>query len=578
MTSAGEVYRPLYYLPYYDYISSFAGNFLAGGYEYYMRAHTSHTDLATEVQSGVMCYAGFEYPGVVDAVVGDETYSLKDHVGHTSNIQTKMDQDTSANSISAILGASPGSLSIPELPASWISLDDSFEIPGNITMEPYLYIEENTTLGDALKEILSVLPKGLALEMNEQMLAVNMTDIENGVNAAIDTLWGSLTPWPDMRQLVLNMDFSDPNFFGINPVAELNFDLLAEIMDQAGMNPDALMSRVDETLAAENPLAAIIEAFIDYFDSYNLLDILDNDYYADPVALEGYINTLIDGVAAFLKDFAGVDLPTEFQTKEEIAAFMNSHWEIALGALWTAMAADDLAGIKTAIVNMIDMENLAEHFIPYMMADLGASWLGGIGFLGAANIDPVAMTFEPLNVADITLTFDADPDALAVDGPYLVVTKGIINRTVNVGEMVDFTITVHNYGSESAYDILVMDGMSSGFDGEREFLWERASLASGATWTIEYSVQATDGGLFMDFPAVCVYFNTTTSTFDPNAAEAWPGTARYTWSAPGYQIQVVGGGNWWEGEILGIPTLYVAAGVGGVAIIGVALLVVRRRG
>jgi hypothetical protein len=83
----------------------------------------------------------------------------------------------------------------------------------------------------------------------------------------------------------------------------------------------------------------------------------------------------------------------------------------------------------------------------------------------------------------------------------------------------------------------------------------------------------------MDYPAVCVYFNTTLSTFDPNTAEAWRGTARYTWSAPGYQIQVLGGGaNWWEGEILGIPTLYVAAGVGGVAVIGVAILLVRRRG
>jgi uncharacterized repeat protein (TIGR01451 family) len=281
-----------------------------------------------------------------------------------------------------------------------------------------------------------------------------------------------------------------------------------------------------------------------------------------------------------LKDFGGYDLAAEFQTKEEIAAFMNSHWEIALGALWTAMAADNLAGIKTAIIDMMDMENLAEQFIPYLMADLGSSWLGGIGFLGAANVDPYAMTFEPLNVADLTLTFDADPDALAVDGPYLVVTKGTSNRTVNFGDMVDFTITVHNYGSSTAYDIMVLDGQSSGFDGEREFTWDRATLASGDTWTIEYSVAANDAGLFTDFPAICVYFNTTLSTFDPNTAETWPGTARYTWSAPGYQIQVLGGpgGNWWEGEILGIPTLYVVAGIGGVAVIGVALMIVRRRG
>ncbi|MHA2143468.1 MAG: DUF11 domain-containing protein [Candidatus Thorarchaeota archaeon] len=579
MTSAVEAFLPYHSLPFYDYSSSFVGNFLAGTGDIYIRAHASHTDLVEDVQGGVVCYVGFNEPGVVDAVMGDETYSLKDHVGHTSNIQTKMDQDSSANSISAIVGASPGSLTIPELPASWISLDDSFEIPSEIVLEPYLYIAENTTLGDALREILSALPKGMALQLNDAMMGVNMTDIEDGVNMVIDAIWGGPAGFMDLKTLILSLDLSDPAQFPMTPIEEINFDLLAEIMAQAGMDPDALISRIDETLAATNPVAAILEAFIDYFDTYNLLDILAPAVFADPVALEEYLNTFIDGVATYLKDFAGIDLPTEFQNKEEIAAFVEDHWELTLGALWTAMAADNLAGIKTAIVDMMDMENLAEQFIPYLMADLGASWLGGIGFLGAANVDPVSMTFEPLNVADITLTFDADPDALAVDGPYLVVTKGTSNRTVNVGDIVDFTITVHNYGSETAYDIRVLDGQSSGFDGEREFTWERTTLASGATWTIEYSVEANDGGLFADYPAVCVYFNTTLSTFDPNTAELWPGTARYTWSAPGYQIQVLGGGaNWWEGTILGIPTLYVAAGVGGVAVIGVALLIVRRRG
>ncbi|MHA2210828.1 MAG: DUF11 domain-containing protein, partial [Candidatus Thorarchaeota archaeon] len=579
MTSAVEAFLPYHYLPFYDNSSSFVGNFFAGIGDFYIRADASHTDLIEEVQGGVVSYAGFNAPGVVDAVVGDETYSLKDYVGHTSNIQNKMDQDPSSNSISAIVGASPGSLTIPELPASWISLDDSFEIPSEIVLEPYLSIEANTTLGEALREILSVLPKGMALQLNDAMMDFNMTDIENGVNMVIDTIWGGPAGFMDLKTLILSLDLSDPAQFPMTPIEEINFDLLAEIMAQAGMNPEALISRIDETLAATNPVAAILEAFIDYFDSYNLLDILAPAIFSDPVALEGYLNEFGDGIETYLKDFAGIDFPTEFQTKEEIAAFIEDHWELTLGALWTAMAADNLAGIKTAIIDMMDMENLAEQFIPYLMADLGSSWLGGIGFLGAANVDPYNMTFESLNVADLTLTFDADPDELDVNGPYLVVTKGTSNRTVNVGDVVDFTITVHNYGNATAYDIMVLDGMSSGFDGEREFTWERATLADGATWTIEYTVEANDAGLFMDYPAVCVYFNTTLSTFDPNAAETWPGTARYTWSAPGYQIQVLGGaGNWWEGTILGIPTLYVAAGVGGVAVIGVAILLVRRRG
>ena len=82
--------------------------------------------------------------------------------------------------------------------------------------------------------------------------------------------------------------------------------------------------------------------------------------------------------------------------------------------------------------------------------------------------------------------------------------------------------------------------------------------------------------LLMDFPAFCVYFNTTLASFDDATADTWVGASFYTYSAPGYMILIEGGG-FFPSEIFGIPTLYVAAGVGGVAVIGVALLVVRRR-
>ena len=52
-------------------------------------------------------------------------------------------------------------------------------------------------------------------------------------------------------------------------------------------------------------------------------------------------------------------------------------------------------------------------------------------------------------------------------------------------------------------------------------------------------------------------------------------------SAPGFQVLInpsTGGGlEWLEGETLGIPNLYLVAGAGGVALIGIAFLVVRRR-
>jgi hypothetical protein len=147
---------------------------------------------------------------------------------------------------------------------------------------------------------------------------------------------------------------------------------------------------------------------------------------------------------------------------------------------------------------------------------------------------------------------------------------------VSVGGLVEYTINVHNYGDATAHDVKVLDGMSAGLDGARDFYWTRATLAAGESWNITYSVTANDAGLYMDMPAWCVYFNTSLSTFDDATAEYWDGASFYTYSAPGYMI-LIEGGAWIPSEIFGIPTLYVAAGVGGVAVLGVALLMIRRR-
>lgn len=579
MTQGVEGFVPAHWLANYTgFESDFVGELLGATNRPYHRAHTSHTDLVETVQFGVMAEVGFGAPGTVTEGPGDETYSLKQHVGHTGNIQNKMQQDSSSDSMSFIVGATPGSLSIPELPSNFMVFNDSFPIPSNLTVGETLYIPENTTVGDAMRMMLSALPREYALLLDQEMSMVNMTEIEQGISDVIDAIWGSVGPFPDFKQSILNVDFT--TMIPPTPLKELNLDLLAELMGAIGMNADALTSRIDATLAQTNPLAALAQAFVRYFDAYGLLDILDNDIYADPVALEGYLNTFIEGIEAYLKDFSGFDLPAEFQTKEEIAAFVNDHWEIVLSALWTAMAADNLAGIKTALVNMMDMDNLRKQFIPYLMADLGASLIGGIGFTGAVNFDPMTNTSAmALDVSDLTLTFDASPDSLVLDGPYLVVTKGTANRTVESGQTIEFTITVHNYGNDIAYDLGVLDGMSIGLDGERDFYWERATLNPGESWVITYNVAATDPGLYLDLPAICVYFNTTLASFVVGDAGNWTGSARYTFSAPGYQIQILGGaGNWWEGTILGIPTLYVVAGLGGAAVIGVALLIVRRRG
>jgi len=578
MTQGVEAFVPCHRMGYMGgFGSSFVGSLLSSEGKPYHRADASHVDIVEEVQFGVVAEVGFGAPGTVTEAAGNETYSLKQDVGHTGNVQNKMAQDPSMDSISVIVGAAPGSLTLEGVPVEFPIFDDTFPIPGNLTYGETLNITEGTPVGEAIKILLSTMPREFALMANEGMSQANMTSIEQTISNGIDYIWGSVTPFPDFKQSILNIDFT--TMVPPTPLQELNIDLLAELMSAVGMNPDALTSRIDATLAQTNPLAALAQAFVRYFDAYNLFDILDNDYYADPVALEGYLNTFIEGIQAYLKDFSGTDFPTEFQTKEEIATFVEDHWDIVLQALWTAMAADNLPNIKTAIVSMLDMENIREHIIPYLMADLGASWMNGIGFSATANMNEYLNVSLPLDVSDITLTFDASPDSLVLEGPYLVVTKGTPNRTVDVGDIVEFTITVHNYGNAIAYDVKVLDGVSSGLDGEREFYWTRSTLNPDESWVITYDVTTTDPGLFSDLPALCVYFNATLASFDVNDAANWTGSARYTYSAPGYQIQIIGGPpNWWEGNILGIPTLYVVAGAGGAAVIGVAVLLVRRRG
>lgn len=572
-TQTTEQYSATHWLEHY-YDPGFFVGALLGSPMPYIRAHASHTDLVETVQSGVFAEVAFQEPGQVDAVAGDETYSLANHVGYTDNIVNKMYEDPTAISISIVGGVAPGPLDIVGMPSDWLVADDQFEIPEEVEIPGFGSLPENTTISEIITTYLSHMPREFALMANDAMTGLDPTILDG----AIDSFWGSITAYPDFRQQILSIDFSTD--FPETQIKEINGDLLALLMAQMGMNPDALMSRVDATLLAENPAAAIVEAFINYFDAYGILHILDNDNYGTPDALEAYLNTFGDGIENFLSDFAGIDLPTEFQDKEAIALFVNEHWDILLQALWTAMANDDLPTIKDALHDILDDENLREHIIPYLMADIGASFVSGLGFEFGINMNFSLTSFVDLNVADLVLTFDADPEGITFDGPFLSVTKGAATRIVSVGETVDFFITVHNYGSATAYDICVLDGMSSGLDGVREFYWTRDSLAAGATWNITFTVTATDGGLYQDLAAWCVYFNTTVASFDPDTAETWTGSALYTTSAPGYQILVTGGGGFWDNvpsEIFGIPTLYVAGGVGGVAVIGVALLVLRRR-
>ncbi len=574
LTAATESYFAPVWLENYEYMGGGVFGMMSGTGNIYVRADSSHLDLGSIEQTLIIGGATFMEPGYIQAGAGDETYSLKTHVGFADNIQNKMAEDPSAPSASIIAGFAPASLDISGLPTSWVTIDDQFEVPDDIILPGGHTIPANSTVSDVIKAYLSYIPREFAYGVNEALGSLDPTMFDS----AIDSLWGGVGPYPDLKQSVLSYDFDT---FPDTSLKEVNFDLLAQIMEAAGLTPSALLDNIDPDLADANPVAALVKAFVEYFDSYGMLDILDNDIYADPAALEAYLGTFGAGFVQVVHDLVGIDLPTSIQTREGLNDFVQEHWEITLGALWTAMANDDLTAIKNAVHNILDAENLQRHIVPYLMADLGASLVTGIGFKIAINIDETFSNYQTIDVSDLVLTFDADPESITFDGPYLVVTKGASNRTVPLDSTIDFTITVHNYGSATAYDVKVIDGINAGLDGDREAYWTRDTLAAGETWTINYQVAADKAGLFQDMQAICVYFNTTIDSFDPYNAEDWVGSAFYTWSAPGYQILITSaGGGFWDAipsELFGIPTLYVAAGAGGVALIGVALLVVRRR-
>ena len=578
LTQATEAFVPVYWAAQDAPYGYGLQNLLSSmNYPYY-RSVASHPEYQETVQSALIGEAGFNEPGYVNAGPGDESYSVLDHVGFTGNLKNKMAEVPGKDSVSIIGGVAPASLDISGIPAEWATFDDSYQIPMPIYLPYGGTMPANSTLQDIIMEYLSHLPKELGIELGTSF-AVDPTMFDY----LIDSLWASGNPaaFPDFDEYLKNVKASDfPT--GITPEGfSINFDMISNIMAYAGMNPTTLMDHINTTLAEENPMAAVALGFIDFFDSYHLLDILQSTNYAYPDHLADYINTFITNLESMLKDVGDVDVPTEFKNKEAIATFVEDHWDITLQALWTAMGNfnDNTGPIKNAVHAMLDSDNLESHIVPYIMADLGTSFASGIGFKGAVNIDDsfTNYTLYDLDTSDLTLTFDANPDSLSVNGPFLVITKTPASRIVAPGSAVNYNITVHNYGSATAYDVKVLDGMNVGLDGDREFYWTRSTLAADATWTIEYSVTAGNAGLYTDLPAICVYFNTTVASYNPDAPEAWTGSSFYAMSAPGYQIQITGSGNWWEGEIFGIPTLYLTLGVGGIAIIGVAILAIRRR-
>ncbi|MGY5870640.1 MAG: hypothetical protein RTV72_00185 [Candidatus Thorarchaeota archaeon] len=546
----------------------------------HVRAHSSHPEFVEDVYTGVLALAGFDEPDYITNGVGNETYSLKQHVGYTGDIESKMFQDLSINTISSIVAVAPTHLEVSGVATDWGYIDKDFSF--NETNDIYLptggLVPGDATADEIIKAMMMSYPLSYASMLNQSIAFAD----PNMFDSAIDALWSSVGPFPDFQEELLNVDWS--MIFVVSPIEELNQDALRLIMEQAGITPDALMNEVNETLVEENPMQALVEAFIATVDNYHLLDILQNTTYSNPYILEGMLNDYISDIGTFIANFTGVDLPSSYATKESFAALIEDHFGLVLQGLWDAMAdlTGDTTNIKTAVQAMIDPEHLSSETVPYIIADLYASVVSEYDYEMYVNFAlPDMGAMEPWNppllwltTEDVVLTFDLDISSIDFDGPHCTIKK-TVPQNLAVGQNATVTITVENIGDATAYDLKILDGVTVGFDTNKQYYWNNATLAAGNTWTVTCEYIPEELGTFEEVSAILCYFNATLDSFEPGDMENWGGAAMYTLSAI-FADRRGDVTEWWEGEIFGIPTLIIVAAGAGVAIIVIVIIIKKR--
>ncbi len=547
----------------------------------YVRADVIHTTYVEDVFVGVAATACFDTPDHINDGVGTETYSLKQHVGYVGDIESKMFQDSTISSISAIVAVAPTELQINGVSTDWdyIGKDFTFNSTSDILLPTGGSVSGNATADEIIQAIIASFTYSFAYTMNQSISYLDPLMFDS----IIDSMWDSLGPFPDMREYILEMDWSMV-FTGI-PVEEINQDALRMIMEQAGITPDTLLDQVNETLMEENPMQALVEAFIKCFDNYHLLDILRNTTYSNPYTLEGFLNEYITNIDTFIANFTGVNLPSSYATKEAFAALIEDHFGLVLQGLWNAMAdfSGDTTNIKTAVKAMIDPEHLSKEIVPYFMVDLYASAVSEYDYGMYVNFELPVYTGSPdpwnppvlwLTTEDIVLTFDLDISSINFDGPHCTIRKTVPQR-MTLGNNYTVTIIVENIGDATAYDLKILDGITTGFNTDKQYYWNRATLPAGETWEVTciYSPQVL--GTYVQVPAILCYFNATLVSFEPGDMENWNGAAMYTISAV-VSDQRVEVAEWWEGDILGIPTVLIIAGGIGIAAIVLVVIVKKR--
>lgn len=542
----------------------------------HIRAEGTHPDYIETVKTGILGMAGFDVPGYLSDGAGDETYSLKQHVGYSGDIESKMFQDTSINSISTVVAVTPTSLDVQGISEDWdhVGKDFFFNSTGDIYLPTSQTISGNSTVEEIVQAMMVSFPQIYALQLN---MSIGYMDT-NMFDSFIDSLWGSPGPFPDMREELLEFDWSMA-FMGF-PAEEINMDAVRLIMDDMGINPDSLIEDLNETLLQADPMRALVEAFIRSMDSYHLLDILVNTTYSNPYILEGYINDYITNIESLLTNVTGVSLPSSYATKEAFAALIEDHFGLVLQGLWDAMAAfvGDTSGIKAAVQTMIDPTHLAEETVPYFWADLYSSVATEYDYGMYINFDMPVYTGSPdpydptllwLTTEDIVLAFDLDISNIGFNGPHLTITKSV-PQSIPVGGSGTVTLTVENIGDATAYDLKILDGISAGFSADKQYYWNKATLGAGETWTVTTEITREEAGTYAEIPAILCYFNVSLDSFDVEdwSEGSWDGAAMYTMSAVGYDI----------GDGAGFPsTLTMVIIVGGAAVIIVVIVLIAKK-
>lgn len=551
----------------------------------FVRAHSSHASYESVIHTGVLGTTSFDAIEYVVDGSGNETYSLKQHVGHTGKIQTKMYQDNSINSISAILAATPSVLGAEGIPTEWdfVGKDFKFNSPYALFLAPNgEVIHGDEPIENLIRAWIIWVPRSNAMALDHSLSYVD----PHMFDSAIDYLWGGagpFPPYPDLKQEILETDWTYMvGLSGGYPLLELNQDMLRKSMERAGITPDSLLDHLNETLFEQNPAAGLVDAAIHMFDSYHLLDIFNSSVYSNPAVLVDTLNDFIGNASQLLNDFAGIDLPSSYKSKEALAELLEDHFGLVLQALWDAMASyvGSTTQIKSAVQAMLDPEHLNEETVPYLWVDMYAAVVEEYDYGVWLNFDMPVYGESPPNQLlwmssdDIVLEFDMNIESVDYEGPHLIVRKEFATNQIAVEQDVTVTITVKNIGDATAYDIKLLDGIASGFDTDKQYYWRKSNLDVGETWTVTVDVFAEQVGEYAEIPTIACYFNQSLNSYNPSE-HYWSGSARYTFSAIGKNLQVVGGGLL-PTDVLGVPTTILII-VGAVSVVIVVVVIAKVR-